>query len=276
MSKSVAIVTGANRGLGREITIELAKKGFKVVMACRNLQKSLPVRDEIRSLSGNDDVDILELDLADFNSIRNFADIFSNKYSKLNVLVNNAGILSFHKASTAQGLESTVGVNFFGPYLLANLLVPMFPEGEDNRIVNLSSVIYPYGTFKFDKINDHTGFKAYAISKYAIILGTLELAERLRDKGITVNAVHPGVVKTCIFSNSKFVKWFINSKIVFFMISAEAGAAPVVRLAVSDEVKGITGKYFRRFNQEAIYEKLNSISFRKDFVDKAESFIKKK
>jgi NAD(P)-dependent dehydrogenase (short-subunit alcohol dehydrogenase family) len=276
MNKSVAIVTGANRGLGREITIELARKGFTVVMACRNLQKSLPVRDEIRSLSGSDNVDILELDLADFNSIRTFVEIFRAKYSKLNVLVNNAGILTFHKTFTAQGLESTVGINFFGPYLLANLLIPMFPLGENNRIVNVSSVIYPYGTFSFDKINDHTGFKAYAISKYAIILGTLELAERLKDKGITVNAVHPGVVKTCIFSNRKFIKWLINSRLVFFMISAEAGAAPVVRLAVSDRVKGITGKYFRRFNEETISEKLADTGFRKAFIGKVESFIKNK
>jgi NAD(P)-dependent dehydrogenase (short-subunit alcohol dehydrogenase family) len=276
MNKSVAIVTGANRGLGREITVELAKKGFSVVMACRNIQKSLPVRDEIRTLSGNDDIDILELDLADFNSVRNFAEVFRAKYSKLNVLVNNAGILSFHKSYTAQGLESTVGINFFGPYLLANLLVPMFPHGEDNRIVNVSSVIYPYGTFSFGKINDHIGFKAYAISKYAIILGTLDLSERLKDKGITVNAVHPGVVKTCIFSNRSFVKWLIDSKLVFFMISAQDGAAPVVRLALSDDVKGITGKYFRRFNLETIPSKLASEGFRNDFIGKVESFIKKK
>jgi NAD(P)-dependent dehydrogenase (short-subunit alcohol dehydrogenase family) len=276
MYKPVVLITGANRGIGRQTALALSKKGFVIVMACRNIGISEPVRDEIRLLSGNEDVDLIKLDLADLKSVFEFVGIFRDKYKKLNILINNAGVFSIKPEMTSYGFEKTVGINFFGPYLLTKLLLPLFPDGEDNRIINVSSVIYPYGYFKIDRINDYRLFKAYAVSKYAILLNTIELSENLKDKYVSVNAVHPGVVRTTIFSRKKIIVNLMNTLCRPFLLSPEEGARPLVNLAVSDKMKGITGKYFRRMRQEDIPGKLDDSDKRKELIVGTEKILMEK
>ena len=276
MSQPIAIVTGSNRGLGKQIALELSKRRFLVVMACRNIQISTPVCNEIKKISDSDSVDLIELDLSSIKSIHNFVQNFKEKYGHLNVLINNASIISFKSGKTIDGLDKVMETNFFGPFLLTRLLIPLFTPGEENRIVNLSSMIYPLGRFKWDKINDYKWLKSYAVSKYATLLFTLELAETLKDKGIMANAVHPGVVRTTIFSRKKWYENMINTFLKSLLISVEEGARPVIYLAFSDEMKGKSGLYFYKLSEEAVSKKLNNPETRKELISRTEDLMNKK
>lgn len=275
MSQPIAIVTGSNRGLGKQIAIDLAKRGFVVVMACRNMRISAPVCKEIMTISGNNSVDLMELDLGSKRSIRQFEESFRKKYGRLNVLINNAGIISFSSGKTIDGLDKVVGINYFGPYLLTRQLIPLFVQGEDNRIINLTSMIYPCGRFKWDKINDYKWLKSYAVSKYAILLFTLELAEDLKDKGITANAIHPGVVRTTIFSRKKWYEWLINTFLRPLLTPVEEGAKPVIDLVVSDDLKGMSGLYFYKSSVKKVSKKLNNTETRRELMRKTEDLMTK-
>lgn len=270
MNKPVVIITGANRGIGRETALKLAKKDFIVVMACRNLSVSLPVRDELRLLTGNDQIDVIELNLGNLDSVRRFVEAFKAQYGKLNVLINNAGMLTFVHKKTKDGFEQTVGVNYFGPYLLTRLLLPLFQAGEDNRIINLTSVVYPLGCFNYVRINDYKGLKAYAVSKYLVLLFTLHLAEELKPIGICVNAVHPGVIRTNIFSTKNWYTLLINTVFRFFLTSVEKGAEPVIRLAVQTGLKTADGDYYQVFKLRKVSGKINSGAIRTNLIEQTD------
>ncbi|MDD5185323.1 MAG: SDR family NAD(P)-dependent oxidoreductase [Paludibacter sp.] len=140
-----------------------------------------------------------------------------------------------------------IQTNSIGPYLLTKMLLPLFPAGEDNRIINLSSDIYKMGNFSVEKLNNYHWVKAYAVSKYAQLLISFKLAGLLEEKGITVNAVHPGVVRTGIMLFNKWYDVFINLMLVTVYIDEKSGAEPSIYLATSEEMNGVTGKYFKRF-----------------------------
>ena len=192
------IVTGANGGMGRAITESLAKAGHPVVMACRNTERSMDIRNRIVNESGNRKVELLRLDLSSFDSIYRFVEQLDDR--EVGGLVNNAGIMCKDFSVTSDGLETTVGVNYVGPWLLTRLLLPYMGDNKISRIVNVSSC-----TFRIGKIDEYffepvrekfRRFKAYSASKRAILLYTSELADRLKEKSVVVNAVDPGVVNT--------------------------------------------------------------------------------
>jgi NAD(P)-dependent dehydrogenase (short-subunit alcohol dehydrogenase family) len=271
MKSNIAIVTGANRGIGKRTASKLASLGYTVVMACRNLQTALSARDEIRSASGNTNVDVLELDLADFASVRGFVRQFGERYESLNVLVNNAGITSKNPGKTVDGLDIVVGTNYFGPFLLTQLLIDKFEHGGDNRIINLTSNIYPYGRFNFQHLQDYRWVKSYAVSKYMVLLFSLELAERQADSGITVNAVHPGIVDTDIMFTHEWYDAIIDALLKPFFISPEIGAAPVVKLATSADMRGITGRYFSKFRLARVPSWFSKPKLRRRLYEYSES-----
>lgn len=244
----VAIVTGANSGLGQEITVGLASKQVKVIMACRNIKKAESARLEILKRVPTADVEIMVLDLNSLQSVRNFAKAYAEKHSELHYLVENAGIMIPPFAKTEDGFESQMGVNYFSHFLLTNLLMPILRKTEGARIATTSSIAHEAARIIFDNLNAEKGYNriaAYGQSKLACLMFAYELHRRLEVAGskVIVVSTHPGVSKTNLFDNvPKFVQKFISPLLPLFTHSPEDAAQPMLCALLSDDVKG--GDYY--------------------------------
>ena len=243
----IAIVTGANAGMGKATVAALADKGYKVIMLCRNLERGKSALQELQHQNKRD-ITLMQCDLSNMEDIRNFTDEFKTTYQYLDVLVNNAGVISLDRRETKDGLEEQFGVNHIGHFLITLRLLDWMKKGS--RIINVTSGAHKVGKIHFDDYNLNKGFsviKAYSQSKLANVLFTRALAERLKDKGITVNCCHPGAVATSIGVDrtTGFGKTITGILKPFFLTPQE-GARTAIHLATSSKVKGITGKYFYR------------------------------
>ena len=203
LTGKVAIVTGANSGIGYETVKALAEKGATVVMACRNLEKARKAESEIRQTVGNAKLEIIQLDLADLASIQKFAEDFKAKYSALDLHINNAGIMMPPFTKTADGFEVQFGANHLGHFILTGLLVDVILATPKARIVNVSSMAHRMGsgTINFDNLNAEQGYNpagAYAQSKLANLLFTRELNRRFveKDSDVMATSAHPGWTAT--------------------------------------------------------------------------------
>ena len=242
-----AIVTGANAGIGFATSKALLKKGFKLSMFCRDMAKAELAKKELIDLSGNDQIDIFQVDFASLKSIENACDRFKEKYQKLDVLVNNAGATFADFALTEDGIERTIAVNHCGDFARTFHIVPLLLN-NNARIVHVSSKAHYGGQIDFDKIKEKEGyfvFKQYENSKLANVLFTKYLAQKLAGKGVTVNCLHPGVVKTKIGNKAgnKFFG-FVWSLFSSFGLNIDKGAATSIHLASSPDVAEINGMYF--------------------------------
>jgi len=251
MRDAVVVVTGASSGIGKATARALAAKGVRVVLACRNPDKAEAVRRDIVASTGNERVEAMPLDLASFASIRRFAESFARRYDRLNVLVNNAGLMAKKRTVTEDGLETVMGVNHFGTFLLTVSLLGPLKEAGRARIVTVSSEAHRIARIRFDDLQSERGryrpFQVYAQSKLANILFTYELARRLHGTGVTANCLHPGVVRSSFFRPyaGRMERLFLAAA-GWWMASPEKGAETSVYLASSPEVEGVTGKYFVR------------------------------
>lgn len=248
MQGKLCLVTGATSGIGKVTATALAARGAQVVLVGRNPQKTGRVAEEIRAQTGNDAIHFLLADFSDLEQVRVLAAAFKERFSRLDVLVNNAGSFFNVRHSTPYGVEKTFLVNHLAPFLLTNLLLDTLKTSAPARIVNVSSDAHPYDNMDFDDLGFHrgyVGFKAYARSKLANVLFTYELARRLGESGVTVNALHPGHVATDIWKTDFSIfgpalKWVMG----LFALTPEQGADNTIYLASSPEVAGVTGKYF--------------------------------
>ncbi|CAM4520794.1 SDR family oxidoreductase [Paenibacillus typhae] len=250
MHGKIVLVTGGNSGMGLATTIEMARRGAKVVMACRSRTRGEAALAEARRRSGSEDITLMLCDLASFQSIRSFAGEFLAAYPVLDVLINNAGVVTIKRELTADGYEMDFGVNHLGHFLLTNLLLGALKKAGQGRIVVVASGAYKIGKLYLE---DHTlsrGFnpaKAYARSKLANVLFTRELAARLQGTGVTVNAVHPGAVGTSIGVNRETGFGRSVLKLLsYFFLTPEQGADTAVYLATAPEVGGVSGQYYYR------------------------------
>lgn len=246
LSGKVCLVTGANSGIGRSTALALAKMNAIVVMVCRDRRRAEPVRDEIRAATGNQNIELMICDLSSQTDIRRFASEFINTHDRLEVLINNAGVVVRRRILTEDGIETTFAVNHLGYFLLTNLLLDLLRKSAPSRIVNVSSAAHAYGKIDFDDLQGekkYGGFAAYANSKLANILFTYEQARRLEGAGVTANCLHPGPVATSLFRN---LPKPIEALIKLVTISPEKGAETPVFLASSSEVEGVSGKYFAK------------------------------
>ncbi len=241
----VAIVTGANSGMGMATTAALADKGAKVIMLCRSEERG---KEALIKLMENKDrrLELILCDLGDYDSIRSFAKQVRAEYDRIDILVNNAGFISLDRQFTKEGLERQFGINHIGHFLLTMLLLKKM--GEGSRIVNVASGAHKTGKIRFDDINLSKNFNvitAYSQSKLANVLFTRELARRVKDRGITVNCCHPGAVATNIGIDREtgFGKTITGMLKPFFQ-TPEEGARTAIFLASDDSVKDITGEYF--------------------------------
>jgi len=272
MKDKIVLITGANSGIGKETTRALAKKGATIIMACRHLEKAEPVGEIIQRESKNPNIEVMKLDLASLKSVRNFTQEFKTRYQKLNVLINNAGVFCMKREETEEGFEKTMGVNHLGHFLLTYELLPILENTPEARIINVSSNAHFSGDLDLGDLHfkrrKYSGFKAYGASRLATVFFTQELAERLKEKDITVNSLHPGHVDTNMWdlwgTERKWYQSIINGIIKLFLISAEEGAQTSIYLASSNEVKGITGKYFAKKKIKAASKKCSDIKLQKE------------
>ena len=263
MSEKVILVTGATSGIGLETVHQLAAQGARLVLACRNVEKAESVAADLRA-SGSPEVGAVHLDLASLASVRRCAEKLTQRGEPIDVLVNNAGTFAMERRETEDGFELTFGVNHLGPFLLTNLLVPLLRAAPHARIVNVTSAAYRYGSLRLDDLQrkhwrGHIGwggFRAYAASRLATVLFTRELSRRVEAEGITANSVHPGHVQTNIFPTAPGLISVVMRMTSRFRMSAAEGARPVVRLACDEDVAGVSGEYFNRFDREDVPERL--------------------
>ena len=242
----IIIITGANSGIGKATAMGLAKLGGTVVMLCRDQSRGEAARSEIISESGNESVDLLIADLSSQQSIHQFVNDFKKKYSKLHVLINNAGVNPTKRQETVDGLELTFAVNVLAPFLLTNLLLDVLKDTAPSRVINVASGIQSK-SIKFDDLQfkkRYIHWRAYSHSKTALVLITYEFARRLNGMGVTVNCLHPGGVKTNITRDYRGITKFFAKLFFSFASSPDKGAETSIYLVSSPDVENVSGKYF--------------------------------
>ncbi|XP_055689613.1 retinol dehydrogenase 14-like isoform X1 [Lutzomyia longipalpis] len=248
MDGKVVIITGANTGIGKESAIDLARRGAKVYMGCRDKKRGEEARLEVIEKSGNPHVYFRPLDLASMASIRTFAANFKNEETRLDVLMNNAGVMMIPKCHTEDGFEMQIGVNHMGHFLLTNLLLDLLKKSAPSRIINVSSLAHSMGQINKADLNSDKSYNrisAYGQSKLANILFTRELARRLEGTKVTVNALHPGVVNTELARHfPAFFHFILRPAMYTIYKTPKSGAQTQIRLAVDPVLEDVTGKYF--------------------------------
>ncbi len=247
LTDKVIIVTGANSGIGYEAAREFARKGAQTILACRNMDKAQMALAEIRTEQPDARVEIMQLDLASQASVHQFADAFKANYDRLDVLVNNAGIMAVPYATTEDGFESQFGTNHLGHFALTGLLIDLLLKTPGSRVVNISSNGHRFGTMDFDDLmyeggEGYSSMSAYGRSKLANIHFTNELQRRYVAAGADAIAVsaHPGLSNTNLASHFND-KWYFRpfmSLAPLITQSAAMGALPMIRAAVDPDVQG--------------------------------------
>jgi NAD(P)-dependent dehydrogenase (short-subunit alcohol dehydrogenase family) len=243
--KKTVLITGANSGVGKALSLICAKAGYTVVMVCRNKSKGENAQKEIIVKSKSDSVNLLIADLSSIGSIDSLGNEFKNKFDRLDVLVNNAGLSLPKREISVDGFEKVFATNHIGYFHLTNLLLDVLKSQPHSRIINVASQAQQ--SIDFDDLmseKNYNQYRTYGRSKMANILFTYELAERLKDTGITVNCVHPGVVRTNIYDNVPFGVKILITLMKPFFISSESSANNIFPLISSDKFDNITGKYF--------------------------------
>ena len=201
LTGQIVIVTGSNQGIGKETAFGLAKLGATVILACRDATKTAVTVDEIKQKTNNNKVEFMKLDLSDLKSIRNFSQEFKKRYSKLNILVNNAGLLSTERKVTKDGFELVFGTNHLGHFYLTTLLLDTIKQSAPSRIVNVSSMMSEDAKMNWDDLmseKDYSNFTVYSQSKLANVLFTKELQRRLQNTSVKTVSLDPGFVHTNI------------------------------------------------------------------------------
>jgi NAD(P)-dependent dehydrogenase (short-subunit alcohol dehydrogenase family) len=242
----LAVITGTTHGIGRITSHELARAGKTVVMLCRDLVAASAVRDEIKRHAPRARVAVVRCDLSSLASVREAAAAVRRDYPPLGLLVNNAGMVSTRRRTSAEGFELTFATNHLGPFLLTALLSDHLDKAA--RIVMVASRIHYRGRLDLDAITNararYGAAAAYAQSKLANVMHTFALARRMAGTDISVNCLHPGVVATNLLP-----RWLrvIKPLITRVMFDAERGARTTVYLALDQRVAGITGRYFDEY-----------------------------
>ncbi|XP_062869756.1 dehydrogenase/reductase SDR family member 13 [Trichomycterus rosablanca] len=258
------IITGANTGIGKATALELAKTGARVILACRDKQRAEAAVNDIRKESGNNEVVYMHLDLASLQSVRSFAETFLKTERRLDILINNAGLVT--QGKTEEGFGMIFGVNHIGHFLLTMLLLDRLKECGPSRVVTVASRAYEIGNIDFDCINTHKDLRLgnssidllriYSHSKLCNVLFTHELAKRLEGTKVTCYSLHPGPIKTDIGRYASF--WW---KMIFvpitalFFVDVESGAQTTLHCAIQEGIEPLSGRYFSGCAVQKVYAK---------------------
>ncbi|XP_066519937.1 dehydrogenase/reductase SDR family member 13b.1 [Hoplias malabaricus] len=247
------VVTGSNTGIGRETATDLARRGARVILACRSEVRGEAAVAIVKRESRSSNVVFMELDLASLKSIRSFAETFLRTEKRLDILINNAGVVS--QGTTEDGLGLMFGVNHIGHFLLTNLLLDRLKECGPSRVISVSSMCHQFGSLDFSLLYAHKEFgkgnscmdnlKTYCNSKLCNVLFIHELAKRLQGTSVTCYSLHPGVVNTALYrSYHPMVRKLIKPIAAMFFKDVEAGAQTSLYCAVQEGIEGLSGQYF--------------------------------
>lgn len=251
MNNKICLITGCNSGIGKVTAIELAKKGFEIIMLVRDSEKSRMAYKEIKNASKGK-VTLKYVDLASLDSIKSVSEEITAQYERIDILINNAGLFKRSFEKSADSFEMTLAVNYYATFALSILMIPLLEKSKQARIINLTSELYKRGSVNLDNnfsIEKFDGNKAYANSKLLVVHFTRELSKRLESKNITVNCVHPGIVGTDVFR--EYPKWL--AKFMNLLISKPAdGAKPTIYLASSEDLNNTTGEYFYKTRRKEV------------------------
>jgi len=250
MQGKTVVLTGASSGIGKQTTLELARRGAHVVMACRDVDKAKAVQREIEAESGGQGrLEVREVDLASFDSIRRFAERSNAELDRIDVLINNAGVFPQKASKTVDGFELQFGVNHLGSFLLTNLLLDKLKASAPARIVHLTSMLHKSGAIDFESFRGEKPYKAspaYNQSKLANLLFSNELARRLEGTGVTSNAVHPGAIATEI---TREMPWIARKAVGLMFKGVEDGAQGPLLLACDPDLEGVSGRYWKETSE---------------------------
>jgi NAD(P)-dependent dehydrogenase (short-subunit alcohol dehydrogenase family) len=250
MQGKTVLVTGANQGIGKAAALALARQGAQVAIVSRNADKGRAAAADIKAASGCKEVDLIVADLSSQAEVRRVAAEFKWRHSRLDVLVNNAGVFVPHRHVTVDGFEETFAVNHLAYFLLTHELLHLLKASAPARIVNVSSDAHRHAKMRWNDLqfanHSYSAWRAYGQSKLANILFTYELARRLEGTRVTANALHPGVIASGFGRTYPGPMALLYSLAGPFMLTPEMGAKTSVYLASSPEVEGISGKYFAR------------------------------
>lgn len=258
MMKKTAVITGADGGMGSEITKAVAMAGYHVIMVCYTSFKGEEKKSRIILDTGNEDIEVVQADLSSMESVVDAVDKIKDKTPSVELLMNNAGTMCTHYVRTEDGFEHTVAVNYLAPYLLTRRLLPIMHEGS--RIVNMISCTYAIGKIGphfFTKGREGSFFRIpiYSNTKLALWFFTRELSERVKGRGITVNAADPGIVSTNII---RMDEWFDPLTDIFFrpfIRTPRQGAETAIRLLLDEQFGNLTGRMFASSKEKKVSEK---------------------
>ncbi len=242
----VVLITGGTSGIGKAAATALAAMGAEVVVAGRNRERGEAAVGEIRRESRSEKVSLMLADLAVQAEVRELADKFKARYDRLDVLVNNAGLIQSRRTETPEGIELTLAVNHLAPFLLTNLLLDLLKSSAPSRIITVASEARRQAEIDLDDLQSERRYRAFAVygmTKLANILFTYELAERLRETGVVANCVHPGGVNTDFGNNNRSLGILLFRAIKPFLRTSQRGADTVVYLASSPAAGEMSGKY---------------------------------
>ncbi|CAL8399004.1 unnamed protein product [Arctogadus glacialis] len=247
LEDKTVVITGANTGIGKETALDLAKRGARIIMACRDTERGEAAVKEVVDGSQNTNVVYMKLDLSDTKSIREFAEAVNQGESKLNILINNAGIMAIPYGKTADGFEMQIGVNHFGHFLLTHLLIDLIKRSAPARIINVSSMAHAWGAMNFDDLNSEKSYEkkaAYQQSKLANVLFTRSLAKKLEGTGVTAYSLHPGVVQTELWRHLNGPQQTIMKIVSPFTKTCVQGAQTSIYCAVEPALEDQSGGYY--------------------------------
>ena len=279
MKQKLAVITGADGGMGMEITRAVATAGYKVIMACRDPEIAEEKRQLIMRETGNIALEIVPVNLASLSSTASFANELLQRGEVITLLMNNAGTMETRRCITEDGLERTVSVNYVAPYLLTRKLLPLM--GEGSRIVNMVSCTYAIGKLDFPdfflrgKKGAFWRIPIYSNTKLALTLFTIALSKKVKEKGIIVNAADPGIVSTKIITMHM---WFDPLTDIFFrpfIRTPRQGAATAISLLLDEDAGKRTGTLNVSCHPKQLSEKFFHHVQMKELWDKTEQIVAK-
>jgi NAD(P)-dependent dehydrogenase (short-subunit alcohol dehydrogenase family) len=285
MNNKIVLITGATSGIGKATAIALAKKNYKIIIHGRDKQKTEQVCREIQELTGNDKIDFLVADLFLLKEVQNLVDEFTKKYDRLDILINNAGgIMNKERELTAEGIEKTMAINLFAPFLITKLLLRLLSKSPDGRIINVSSNSHSLNANpNFDDlelVENYSPLRAYGNAKLFLIWISQHLSTKLKSEHIdnlTINTMHPGAVASNFGLESNLGS-FLNllSKLARPLLkTVEQGADTIIYLADSPEVQHTSGAYFVNRKKAKVSVKYHSANSEKLIWEYCEKQIKK-
>lgn len=268
--KTYTIITGATSGIGYETAKKLYLEGHYLILGNRNMEKAETIKQTLLNLKPGGDIDLLQIDLSSFSSIKEFSDKIYKTYHKIDILINNAGVFSRLLKYTEEGFEMSKGVNYLGTYYLTELLLDKLKQNDTAKIINVSSIGCYWGKLNIKPRFFHrrvTSFLDYFNSKKANLIHTMELSEALADDHIIVKAADPGVVFSRIWKwRSKFGRSLekIQKRI---MKTSEEGARVVEMLALTDTYDFDSNILYQEHKPRKLPKQVRNSEFRKQFIE---------